>query len=587
LLGGSIGVSLDRRMRRVPSSACVLLIAVGLAAPAQAAKDDTLLVSSGLFGQEGTNSSFAPSMSGDGRYVAFESTAANLHPDDTDVIRDVFVRDLSTGGITLVSRANGGSGAKGNGTSRHGSISADGRYVAFESASTNLHPADIDGLADVFVRDLLTGAVTLASRASGAGGAKGGNGSNDPSISADGRHVVFSSFAANLHPDDTDANQDVYVRDLQAAATTLASRASGAAGAKGNDDSFGPRISADGQHVAFASGATNLHPDDGDGGTDVFSRGLQTSATTLVSRAAGAAGANGDATSFVSSVSMDGRYVAFESEAQNLHPDASDPSADAFVRDLATEALTLVSRASGPAGPAANNTAFGATLSSDGRYVAFESRASNLHPDDSDGTSDIYTRDLLTHMTALVSRASGAAGAKGNGDSFEATISADGRHVAFYSSASNLHEQDGDTLFDVFRRQLVDDPALPLGSPGPAGPSGPAGPVGPSGPEGREGPPAKLAVAMGQARLTARRGRRLVISYVSTLPARVTLEIRKGRRRIARVSRSAQAGRNRIAWNGRARRSSAAPGRYVVRLLARSADGQTASDRASLAIRGR
>jgi hypothetical protein len=275
--------------------------------------------------------------------------------------------------------------------------------------------------------------------------------------------------------------------------------------------------------------------------------------------------------------------VAFDSEATNLHPDGADMSADVYVRDMLTDELTLASRG-GPAGADANNAAFGSSISGDGRYVAFESRASNLHPDDVDALSDVYVRDLLTGTTTLASRPSGAAGAKGNGDSSDPTISANGGHLGFVSAASNLDAEDTNGMFDVFRRQLVDDPAPP---PGAAGPTGPAGPAGPAGPEGREGQPARLAVAMAQARLTVRRGRRLVIPYVSTRAARVTLEIRKGRRRVAGVARQAQAGRNRIAWNGRVRGKSAAPGRYTVRLLAATADGQTASDAAKLAIRRR
>jgi Ca2+-binding RTX toxin-like protein len=146
--------------------------------------------------------------------------------------------------------------------------------VAFTSFASNLHPDDGDTTGDVFVRDLQANTTTLASRAAGPAGAKGNQSSAEPAISADGRFVAFRSWASNLHPDDGDTIQDVFVRDLQANTTTLASRAAGPAGAKGNDRSVDPAISADGRFLAFVSGASNLHPDDGDGRLDVFRRDL-------------------------------------------------------------------------------------------------------------------------------------------------------------------------------------------------------------------------------------------------------------------------------------------------------------------------
>jgi RTX calcium-binding nonapeptide repeat (4 copies)/WD40-like Beta Propeller Repeat len=172
------------------------------------------------------------------------------------------------------------------------------------------------------------------SRAAGAAGAKGNSSSGRPAVSTDGRFVAFESFASNLHPDDADADPDVFVRDLQAGTTTLVSRAAGAASSKGNAVSFEPTVSADGRFVAFTSWASNLHPEDADLSSDVFVRDLQADTTTLVSRAAGAAGAKGNDHSFEPAVSADGRFVAFTSAASNLHPDDADTSEDVFVRDV-------------------------------------------------------------------------------------------------------------------------------------------------------------------------------------------------------------------------------------------------------------
>ena len=248
---------------------CLGLALVALAAPAWAAKDDLDLVSraTGAAGAKGNDYSSSMAISADGRLVAFSSEASNLHPDDTDGGldgRDVLVRDLGANTTTLVSRASdaaGVAGAKGNGESGSAAISADGRFVAFASGASNLHPDDTDTTWDIFVRDLETNTTTLVSRATGAAGvagAKGNGGTYNPAISADGRFVTFSSYASNLHPDDGDTTQDVFVRDLEANTTTLVSRADGASGAKGNGYAFEPgdigRRGRRGVHLRLAAG---------------------------------------------------------------------------------------------------------------------------------------------------------------------------------------------------------------------------------------------------------------------------------------------------------------------------------------------
>ena len=432
---------------------CLALSLVALVAAASGAKDDVDLVSRGFSGGvKGDANSFDPSMSADGRFAAFDSNSTNLHPQDPDSIRDVFVRDLEMTTTTLVSRADGVKGSKGNSSSFDPSIAADGRSVAFESAATNLQPDDDDAVTDVFVRDLETNTNTLVSRADGEDGPAGNGDSFDASVSANGRFVAFQSFATNLHADDGDVGSDVFVRDLETNTIMLASRASD--GAKGDGESFDPAISADGRFVAFVSLATNFDPNDGDTTVDVFVRDLVMQTTTLVSRAGGATGTPGDRDAFDPTISGDGRHVAFDSNSTNLHPGDLDDALDVFIRDLELSATILVSRAAGSDGDKGNQASDNPEISLNGRLVAFDSLATNLHSDDDDTVGDVFVRDWQSFTTTLVSRADGAAGAAGNGSSDIPAISADGRFAAFGSTATNLHPADSDITEDIFRRDV-------------------------------------------------------------------------------------------------------------------------------------
>jgi Tol biopolymer transport system component len=498
---------------------------------AWAAKDDLDLVSraAGADGPKANGTSSAPAVSADGRFVAFRSSASNLHPDDGDTSTDIFVRDLQANTVTLVSRASGAAGAKGNSFSAAPAISADGRFVAFVSFASNLNPDD-DNDIDVFVRDVQTNTTTLVSRATGAGGAAGNGASHDPAISADGRFVAFWSFASNLHPDDGDATPDVFVRDLQRNTTTLVSRAGGATGAKADAASASPTISADGRFVEFDSGASNLHPDDNNKTADVFVRDLQTNTTTLVSRATGAGGTAGNSFSYMAAISADGRSVAFVSGARNFSPDDGDLTEDAFVRDLQRNTTTLASRAGGATGATADNHSARPRISADGRFVTFTSTASNLDPDDGDATEDVFVRDLQANTTTLVSRAGGATGAKGDGQSNAPAISGDGRFVAFSSRAANLHPADGDTDQDVFRRDVLGPPPVPP----PVGPARP--PVGPS----DTTPPRITGLRVAPRCVTGARGRRAWRSVVLRVHYRLSEDARVAYAIVRRLNSSAR-----------------------------------------------
>jgi Tol biopolymer transport system component len=358
-------------------------------------------------GAAGNADSFFPKLSSDGRYVVFVSYASNLTPDDSQGHDQVYLRDLQTNTTTLVSRATGPAGNPGNGNSYEAFTSPDGRYVGFYGDSTNLDPDDTDVFRDVYVRDTQTDTTLLVSRASGASGPKADwGGSGGGSISGNGR-VVFGSAGDNLDPDDTDRLDDVFVRDLATSTTTLVSRATGAAGAKGNANSGISRISADGRTVAFQSNASNLTPEGAGAAGNIFVRDLQTNTTTLASRATGATGAPGTAWAAVTGISGDGRYVVFFT-AGSLDPADGETGTlayDIYLRDLQTNTTTLVSRATGPSGAKGNDESTYPSISGDGGLIAFQSEATNFAADDHDGINDSYVRDMQTFVTSLEGRA--------------------------------------------------------------------------------------------------------------------------------------------------------------------------------------
>src|SRR5258706_12926625 len=274
---------------------------------------DTIRVTVDSSGGQGIGPSFGSSISADGRYVAFHSDAINLVPNDTNENIDVFIHDTQTGNTTRVSVDS--NGVQSNGGSSAPAISADGRYVAFDSAATNLVPNDTNGNWDVFIHDMQTGNTTRVSIDSNGTESNGGSGSS--SISADGRYVAFESEATNIVPDDTNGADDVFVHDLQTGNTRRVSVDSSGVQANGSSgDPYlwgGSAISADGRFIVFGSGATNLVPNDTNGSGDYFIHDMQTGATTRVSvDSSGAQSSNGCFFCYLwpPSISADGGYVA-------------------------------------------------------------------------------------------------------------------------------------------------------------------------------------------------------------------------------------------------------------------------------------
>ena len=448
------------------SASATLAVAVGAAlatTPALAqdptptevadASVQTVLVSRvGLDGPAANGQSFQPpSISRDGRYIAFFSDSTNLTVDDPPG-PNVFRKDTVTGETVLVSVGTDGAPMPGlyarmsgngqqicflggpgsafadqslfarnvaTGTTRevpgtaidveHGhndvdftghacAISDDGQTVTYNTIDSR-DPADTNGLPDIYGYSFATGTWALASRADGAGGAVGNGYSRNPTMTPDGRYVVFWSKASNLAPGDTNAFADVYRRDMVNGTTELVNAVDGTtttASAEFNERNTDGVISDDGRYVAFASNAELAPGFEYLGWAQVWRRDMVEHRTTLVSRVSGPQGAMGGNHSQDPDISPDGRYVAFTSFSENLDPNAitGPDQANVFIRDVVGARTALVSRATGVFGAVGDGFSFSPAMSSDQGRVAFASRAENFSPDDT-ALGDAYYRDTV------------------------------------------------------------------------------------------------------------------------------------------------------------------------------------------------
>jgi Tol biopolymer transport system component len=389
-----------------------------------------------------------PAISAHGRHIAFESEATNLVAADTNGRVDVFVRDRFTGmteRVSVTSRSK-----QGNGDSGFATMSDDGRYVAFFSDASNLAAGDTNGVPDVFVRDRARGTTHRVSLTSGSRQANGL--SFDPNISGNGRYVAFISEASNLVPGDTNGLVDVFVRDLLKGDTTRVSVSS--AERQGNNISIGPVISFSGRYTAFVSGATNLVRGDTNELFDIFLRDLRKGTTERVnvnSDEQQARGGDPFDTGFPETISRNGRFVSFDSNATNLVPRDTNESFDVFVRDRRAGRTTRVSVDN--AGRQLDGHSLTGPMSENGRLVVFWTLPDRLVPGDPFRQENLFVRDRLKERTSLLTV--GLGGAQADDAHGGSDISADGRHIAFFSFASNLVRGDTNGEADIFVRDLT------------------------------------------------------------------------------------------------------------------------------------
>jgi Tol biopolymer transport system component len=443
------------------------------------------------------------SLSADGRFVVFVSEADDLVPNDDNGVADVFVRDLETGATVLLSVNLEGTGS-GNGASATPSISADGRKVAFASYANDLVSNAGNNHEDVYVRDWTTGTTVLASVST--------NGTGTiprvqtlPVLSPDGRYVAFRSRSTELVEEPLVYTINLYVRDLETETTRLITKnlpgtalsiplfsgavfpaqedsmifeaqaswygfiyradltggaleridapRSGVVGDPGGSYSSGATVSGDGLRVTFVSSSPVLVDGDTNGRQHVFLRDLEIPATRLISVNTNGVSGNGDALEAV--ISEDGEWVAFTSWASDLAPGDANrgilPGAvdrDVFLHELWTGITRLISRSCRQEG-SANGPSDSPAISADGRFVTFRSLASDLVPNDSNTSTDVFVFDRHTGLTTLLSVSSGGFH-PGNAGSYQPAISADGRIVAFTSWASDLIDADYNATSDVW-----------------------------------------------------------------------------------------------------------------------------------------
>jgi Tol biopolymer transport system component len=395
----------------------------------------------------GASSNLPISISATGRFVAFSDNAPSLVEGDRNFRYDIFVRDRVQGETTRVSISS--TGAEANDDSGFPAVSANGRFVAFASLASNLVRGDTNHRGDVFVRDRKRGKTTRVSVNSA--GAEANDGTVwRPAISADGRFVAFFSGSTNLVPNDHNGIRDFFVRDLTREETTRISVSStGAEQIPGSGvEQLGiiPALSANGRFVAFFSASPNLVEGDRNNTDDIFVRDRKLGETTRVSVSSTGEEAN-DTSLFYPSISPNGRFVAFTSWASNLVAgDENGHHEDVFVRDRKKGVTTRI-RENNRSGSLYSGLP---SISANGRVVAFESPASDLVKGDRNDAVDVFLRDRKRGRTTLLSVSS--EGTQGNSESSFPVISANGRFVAFSSLASSLVEGDRFNTADTFVR---------------------------------------------------------------------------------------------------------------------------------------
>jgi Tol biopolymer transport system component len=460
----------------------LMLLLTLFATGARAASDETTgdtfpasITPAAEYADNGTGET--PSISADGRYVAFQSNATNFGEHGPTGVNEAYVKDLDTGEVKLASRSSGVDGEPANEPGETAGVenvivSGDGRYVIFSSRATNI----VTGLPStepeehprhVYRRDLQTRETVLVDRVTGPQGAiLDERKAQAEAVSEEGRYVLFRDRVEDLENPTGEHTQaagyTVYARDMQTGTTTAVSRASGPAGQLADETSRAGSISPEGRYVAFESAATNLVPGMGANTfSQVYLRDLKTHTTTLLSKTppTGEPG-NGESGEPVLA-GNDGCEVAYESAATNLYPAAKTSAPQIYLTDLCSTptSTTLVSRADGEDGAALGESTevpmpLGA--SADGRYILFASTL-QAHGTGTAAKKHLYIRDLNTGHTTLIDRARGPEGEIANQQPEAGAISANGCRVAFATRATNLTAQAPPLSdpFETYIRQLA------------------------------------------------------------------------------------------------------------------------------------
>ncbi len=370
-----------------------------------------------------------PQISADGRFVVFESNASNLVAGDDNNSSDVFLRDQSNGVTTLVSKSRDGNGASADGSSYQAAISASGRYVVYKSNADDLVARIIDNNQhNIYRYDRETGDNFLASFTDQAADLSDGS-SGRPQITADGNYVVYESNASNLVDGDQNGASDIFRVDLLSGRTTMVSVSTNEA--QGTNHSTEPQITSNGRYVVFQSDAINLVEGiDANNAPDVFLRDTRLGETFLIS----VDDEPPNSGSYSPQVTPDIHSVVFESDASNLVDDDNNGRSDIFVRDLRNGGTRRVSVDSN--GAQANSGSYSPQITDDSRQIIFQSHATNLVADDVNGKFDIFSHDLGDNKTSLISAKPD--GTQTNRNSYHPQVTPDSRFVVFESDATNL-----------------------------------------------------------------------------------------------------------------------------------------------------
>lgn len=411
----------------------------------------TRLVSRTPAGLAGNDDSDESSISADGRYVAFTSRATNLGPTDGNSHQDIYLRDLVTGTTDLVTRGLGGAPA--DLSSHSPEISGNGRYVAFESEASNLVSGDVNGsVRDIFRYDRVTKQIRLVTQDTTSSSSNGA--SFEPSISADGSRIAFHSFANDLVAVDDNGEVDVFLWSASSAPIARVSKPT--SGATGGGGGYGASISGDGRWVGFSSTRDDLVAGSPTTPSDnAFLRDLTAGSTALVSTTACTAGTQ--RRSFVESVSDGGTYVLFSSGCQDIVIGDTNNDYDLFQRTMeVVGANSLVNHKLGGGFSSAGMYYGDVDMTSDGAYVVYAAYGSDLTPVDGNGsTLDVFRWTQYTGENQLVSRRRDSLeGFAANGANDLPGVSEDGRYVVWTTHATNVAAGDTTTLYDVVVRDL-------------------------------------------------------------------------------------------------------------------------------------